>query len=162
MDRSRREGRREVMSEPQSYVDGCAFCAIAAGTDSSVQIVCEGGDWIAFFPLKPATKGHTLVIPRRHIADVWELEPPLSAELMTAVIRVGRAVQVALRPEGMNLISSAGKAAEQTVFHVHLHVLPRWTRDGFDRIWPDSSPFDDADRDAVAARVRAACTDRSP
>lgn len=139
-------------------VEGCDFCAIAKGDDRSVQVVCEGEEWIAFFPLQPATKGHTLVIPRRHVADVWELEAPLSSELMTAVIRVGRAVQAALHPEGMNLISSAGRAAEQTVFHLHLHVLPRWNNDGFDRIWPKESAFEDADLDEVANSIRTACS----
>ena len=138
-------------------MEGCDFCAIAKGEDRSVRVVCEGDEWIAFFPLKPATKGHTLVIPRRHVADVWELEVPLSAELMEAVIRVGRSVQAAVRPEGMNLISSKGRAAEQTVFHLHLHVLPRWTQDDLDRIWPQESPLDDVDLEAVAEQIRTAC-----
>jgi histidine triad (HIT) family protein len=145
------------MPGSDAYVDGCDFCAIARGEDRSAQIVCEGEDWVAFFPSKPATKGHTLVIPRRHVADVWELEAPLSSELMTAVIRVGRAVQEAVRPDGMNLISSAGSAAEQTVFHLHLHVLPRWSKDGFDRIWPSDSPFEDAELVNVARQIREAC-----
>lgn len=140
-------------------VEGCDFCAIARGDDQSVQVVCEGDEWIAFFPLKPATRGHTLVIPRRHVNDLWELEAPLSSELMTAVIRVGRAVQEAVRPEGMNLISSKGSAAEQTVYHLHLHVLPRWSQDGFDRIWPKDSPFEDDDLKAVADRIREACVE---
>jgi len=140
-----------------TYVDGCDFCVIARGEDRSVQVVCEGQEWIAFFPLHPATKGHTLVIPRRHVSDVWQLEAPLSSELMTAVIRVGRAVQAAVHPDGMNLISSAGAAAEQTVFHLHLHVLPRWSEDAFDRIWPSESPFEDSELTDVAARIRAAC-----
>jgi histidine triad (HIT) family protein len=137
-------------------VEGCDFCAIARGEDRSVQIICEGDDWIAFLPLKPATKGHTLVIPRRHVADVWELDERLGSDLMAALIRVGRAVEAAVRPEGMNLISSKGSAAEQTVFHLHLHVLPRWKRDGFDRIWPTESPYEDNDLQAVAERIRAA------
>jgi diadenosine tetraphosphate (Ap4A) HIT family hydrolase len=55
--------------------------------------------WIAFFPLQPTTPGHALVIPRTHMADLWAVDPPLDAELMSAVMRVGRA---ALKPEGMN------------------------------------------------------------
>jgi histidine triad (HIT) family protein len=150
------------MRGSDAYVDGCDFCAIARGEDASVQVVCEGEEWVAFFPRKPATKGHTLVIPRRHVADVWELEAPLSSELMTAVIRVGRAVQDTVCPEGMNLISSAGKAAEQTVFHLHLHVLPRWSKDGFDRIWPSESPFEDSELTDVADRIRASCGSARP
>lgn len=146
---------------PDAYVDGCEFCAIARGDDRSVEIVCEGSDWVAFLPLKPATMGHTLVIPRRHVADVWELEEPLSSELMAAVIRVGRSIQEAVRPDGINLISSKGRAAEQSVFHLHLHVLPRWTEDGFDRIWPKDSPVDASELAEVAARIRAACSNEN-
>lgn len=143
------------MSGP--YVEGCDFCAIARGDDRSVEVVCEGESWIAFFPLNPATKGHTLVIPRHHTSDIWALEAPLSSELMKAVIRVGRAVQAAVHPEGMNLISSAGRAAEQTVFHLHLHVLPRWNKDGFDDIWPKDSPLEVNDLAGVAQAIRDAC-----
>ena len=135
----------------------CAFCAIAQGKDRSAEVVCEGTDWIAFFPLNPATPGHTLVIPRRHVADLWQVDPPLGAELMAAVIRVGRAIEKALKPEGMNLISSAGKTAEQTVFHLHLHVVPRWRRDGFGKIWPAEGTYDDANLAGYADRIRDAC-----
>lgn len=139
-------------------VEGCDFCAIAQGKDQSAEVVCQDGSWIAFFPLNPATPGHTLVIPRRHIVDLWEVEAPLDAELMAAVIRVGRAIDTALSPEGMNLITSAGKTAEQTVFHLHLHIVPRWQRDGFGRIWPIEGTFEDANLDDFADRIRAACS----
>jgi diadenosine tetraphosphate (Ap4A) HIT family hydrolase len=79
--------------------------------------------------------------------------------LMAAVIKVCHAIQVALNPKGMNLITSAGETAEQTVFHLHLHVVPRWRRDGFDRIWPPEGRFEDADLEDVATRVREACAD---
>jgi histidine triad (HIT) family protein len=135
----------------------CDFCAIANGHDRSVEAVCEDETWVAFFPLHPATPGHTLIIPRVHVGHLWQLEPPLDAQLMTAVIRVGRAIETALRPEGMNLITSAGQAAEQTVFHLHLHVVPRWRRDGFGKIWPTDTAFEDADLHDVGSRIREAC-----
>lgn len=140
----------------------CAFCAIAQGKDPTAEIVCEDTDWTAFFPLNPATPGHTLVIPRRHVADLWQLDPSLGAELMAAVIRVGRAIDQVLKPEGMNLISSAGETAEQTVFHLHLHVVPRWRRDGFGRIWPAEGTYDDANLAGYADRVRDACRREGP
>jgi histidine triad (HIT) family protein len=91
------------------------------------------------------------------VVDLWEVESPLSGELMTAVIRVGRAIQTSLKPEGMNLISSAGEVAEQTVFHLHLHVLPRWHQDGFTQIWTEEPHFEDSDLEDVANRIRQAC-----
>jgi histidine triad (HIT) family protein len=141
----------------QVYVEGCEFCAIARGDDQSAEVVCEARDWIAFFPLEPATPGHTLVIPRSHVADLWELDTELGSALMGAVIQVGRAIEDAVQPEGMNLITSSGSAAEQTVFHVHLHVVPRWKQDGFGRIWPTGGRYDDARLDRVADRIREAC-----
>ena len=137
----------------------CDFCAIGRGGDPSVEVVCEGIDWVAFFPLNPATPGHTLIIPRRHVADLWQADPPLGADLMMAAIRVGHAIDSAMTPEGMNLITSAGRIAEQTVFHLHLHVVPRWHRDGFGDIWPPRGRYEDADLGDVAERIREACAD---
>jgi histidine triad (HIT) family protein len=136
----------------------CDFCRIARDDDASVAVVCEAESWVAFFPPEPATPGHTLIIPRAHVPDIWALDPPLGADLMAAVVRVGRAVQHAVTPEGMNLISSSGEAAEQTVFHLHLHVVPRWHNDGFGRIWPPEKPMDEAAREGLADLVRAACS----
>jgi histidine triad (HIT) family protein len=146
-----------VIATADLVPEGCDFCAIAQGKDRSVAVVCEGKSWIAFFPLGPATPGHTLVIPRVHVVDLWEVEPALGNELMAAAIRVGRAINASLAPEGMNLITSAGETAEQTVFHLHLHLVPRWRRDGFGRIWPLEGRFEDADLENVAKRIREAC-----
>jgi histidine triad (HIT) family protein len=146
-----------VTTKPR-FVDGCDFCAIAQGKNRSVDIVCEEAEWLAFFPLDPATPGHTLVVPRGHVEDLWDVSPALGSELMRAVIEVGRAIGVALAPEGMNLITSAGSAAEQTVFHLHLHVVPRWQRDGFGRIWPAEGKYEDEQLVKVADRIRDACS----
>jgi histidine triad (HIT) family protein len=145
------------MSQPDTESESCEFCAIARGDNRSVEVVCEGEDWVAFFPLDPATPGHTLVIPRKHIPDLWKAEPALAAELVAAVIRVGRAINASLKPDGMNLITSAGSVAEQTVFHLHLHVVPRWRRDGFGDIWPPTRKYADSHLDNVADRIRTAC-----
>ncbi len=136
----------------------CVFCKIARGEELTTEIVCEGENWIAFFPLHPATPGHTLVIPRKHVRDLWEADPSLGCELMAATIRVGRIIDQVLQPEGMNLITSAGATAEQTVFHLHLHIVPRWHRDGFGQIWPMESRFDDANLAGIARGIRDACT----
>ena len=133
----------------------CPFCAIAAGEDRSPLVVWEDAEWLAFFPRKPATRGHTLVVPRRHVPDFWALEPNLAGTLAGACVRVGQALQSALSPEGMNLITSRGATAEQTVFHVHLHVLPRWHDDAVDAIWPDDTTAEDlAATRRVADEVR--------
>jgi histidine triad (HIT) family protein len=157
MDRGSSEGGRKVTTRGGNR-DDCDFCAIARGEDSSVEIVCEGADWVAFFPIDPATPGHTLVIPRSHVANLWEARPSLAADLMAAVVKLGNAIEDALQPEGMNLITSAGRVAEQTVFHLHLHVVPRWARDGFGQIWPrDGDGFSDSALEAAARRIREKC-----
>jgi histidine triad (HIT) family protein len=77
------------------------------------------------------------------------------------VVAVGRAIEEALQPDGMNLITSAGSAAEQTVFHLHLHVVPRWRTDGFGRIWPTEQRYrDDAELQEIAEEIRSAYSGR--
>jgi histidine triad (HIT) family protein len=149
------------MTGASSSLPGCAFCAIARGADRSVEILCEGDTWIAFFPETPATPGHTLVIPRTHVPDLWSADSRTGGDLIGAVIRVGRAIQSALIPEGMNLISSAGDAAEQTVFHLHLHVVPRWHQDELD-IWPPKKPMQKELKDDLAESIRAVLADDTP
>ena len=135
----------------------CPFCAIARGEDDEADIVCAGDSWVAFFPLDPATVGHTLIIPRRHVSDLWDLDLADVPDLGSAAVRVGRAIKIALEPDGMNLITSAGEAAEQTVFHLHLHLVPRWRRDGFDRIWPPNGSVAERLKDDAAERIRKEC-----
>jgi galactose-1-phosphate uridylyltransferase len=85
------------------------------GDSGEVTVIAEDVCWVAFFPLNPATPGHTLVIPSQHVSDLWALEPAATSPLMAGVVRVGRAIQAVLNPEGMNLIASSGEAAEQSM-----------------------------------------------
>jgi len=135
----------------------CPFCAIARGEDTTVEIVCEGPSWVAFFPTEPATPGHTLVISRLHVPDAWSLTADLAGELMGAVVQVGNAIRAAVGPDGMNLISSSGIVAEQTVLHVHFHVVPRWRRDGIGRIWPPKKRMSEDLKEDLADSIREQC-----
>lgn len=135
----------------------CEFCQIVRGVRPA-RIVADAPDALAFFPLKPACLGHAIVIPKTHVRDLWAPGGRLDTGLMQAVIDVGNAINAVLRPDGLNLISSAGAAASQTVFHLHLHVVPRWAGDHFGDIWPPSRPLTDQAKDEAAAAVRAACT----
>jgi histidine triad (HIT) family protein len=142
----------------QSAHESCPFCAIAQGSDPTVEIICQGESWVAFFPPEPATRGHTLVIPRVHVPDLWAADAELAASLVDAAIRVGKAVRKAVQPQGMNLITSAGEAAEQSVFHLHLHVVPRWVDDRLD-IWPPKRPMQERVKEDLADAVRSECGD---
>lgn len=112
---------------------------------------------MAFFPPEPATVGHTLIIPRTHVTDLWGAGGAIAAAVTQAAVQVGRGIQQALAPDGMNLITSAGDAAEQTVFHLHVHVVPRWQGDEFGDIWPPKGRIGRADVDDALERVRRAC-----
>lgn len=118
--------------------------------------VAKHETWVAFFPLRPATMGHTLVVPVQHVADYWSAPLETVRIVSDAAAEVGRALQSILKPKGMNLITSRGEAAEQTVFHLHLHVVPRWADDAIGPIWPDVDASDRFDADELADRVRAA------
>ncbi len=134
----------------------CPFCRVVRGEESAL-VVCRTLNCLAFFPTTPATLGHTLVISKDHIRDLWMTPREIEADLMRMVIRVGHALKEVLGPDGMNLISSAGQAAEQTVFHLHLHVVPRWIDDPIGRIWPPKEPWNEAVKEDVAEAVRRAC-----
>ena len=95
---------------------------------------------VAFFPLRPATFGHTLVVPRRHIPDIWELPEAAVAHLSRAALRVAAALRAAVAPDGLNIIQSSGAAATQTVPHLHVHLVPRWAADAMGPIWPAHPP----------------------
>lgn len=135
---------------------GCEFCKIIRGEENA-RVVCSTLDTIAFFPLKPAALGHTLVVPKKHVQDFWSVDTSLASSLVAAAIRVGQALNKALEPDGMNLITSAGEAASQTVFHLHLHLIPRWYNDHIGSLWPPSEPWGEGVKDEIADAVRDAC-----
>jgi histidine triad (HIT) family protein len=132
----------------------CEFCQIVRG-ERPARVVAEAPDVLAFFPLRPVCLGHTIVIPKTHVRDLWATSSLPGAGLMQVAIRVGQAIRMALRPDGLNLISSAGEAASQTVFHLHLHVVPRWAGDHLGNIWPPSPSLTDEVKDETAATIRA-------
>jgi histidine triad (HIT) family protein len=143
---------------PETAKTNCPFCAIVAGKDDSAEVIWEAGSWLAFFPRSPATPGHTLIIPREHVTDLWATDLSLAEELTAAAIRVGTAINVALEPEGMNLITSKGDAGEQSVFHLHLHLVPRWSDDALD-IWPEKKSMRRSVREDLGDEIRAALGD---
>ncbi|MGW1939355.1 HIT family protein [Streptomyces goshikiensis] len=134
--------------------DSCAFCAIIAGEDSSARVVYRNDRFTVFFPLDPATPGHTLVVPNRHVADFTDLTASESRDLGEAVHRTARAVRSALSPDGMNLIQSTGASATQTVLHVHFHVLPRWQNDRMALSWPTGAAEGDSALDQTLTTIQ--------
>jgi len=142
-------------------VDDCPFCQIVRRDDEDAREVYRDGDVVAFFPLEPATLGHTLLIPRQHVRDIWGLDERTAAALAGAAVRLARVMQLALEPEGLNIIQSNGEVASQTVPHVHVHLVPRWSGDPFGRIWPPETSYTDRQKDEVWAKLREACRGES-
>jgi histidine triad (HIT) family protein len=102
----------------------CVFCAIVAGEGSAIRIY-EDEDYLAILDIRPFTRGHTLVIPKRHTIDLLDTPPETLAELITIGQRIARAARTTELADATNIGINDGRAAFQTVFHVHLHVLPR-------------------------------------
>ena len=111
----------------------CIFCKIVAG-ELPARIVDEDERTIAFMDIAPATRGHALVIPRTHARDLLSIDPQdLTAVALAAQRLAGRAQR--LGADGVNLINSCGASAWQTVFHFHVHVIPRYTDDPLRLPW---------------------------
>ncbi|MDP2712828.1 MAG: HIT family protein [Solirubrobacteraceae bacterium] len=124
----------------------CLFCKIVAG-EIPATIVAQDERTIAFMDINPATRGHALVIPRAHARDVHEIEPDdLRAVVVTAQEIAGRA-RARFGADGVNLLNSNGAAAWQSVFHFHMHVIPRYADDPLELPWTPSP----GDLDEIAA-----------
>jgi histidine triad (HIT) family protein len=132
------------MSDPN-----CLFCKIIAG-EIDGEIVDQDERTVAFMDINPATRGHALVVPRRHAANVLEIEPDELTATVLAAQRLARRATERLGADGVNLINSCGSAAWQTVFHFHIHVIPRYEGDPLQLPWVPAPG--DADEIAAAAR----------
>lgn len=109
-------------------VADCIFCKIVAGEAPSTRLF-ENDAVVAIMDVAPWTKGHCLVIPKNHSADLFEISEQDAVEVIKAVHRLAPAIKKALQPDGLNLLQSNGHAAWQTVGHFHLHLIPRWFSD---------------------------------
>jgi histidine triad (HIT) family protein len=133
-----------------SNVD-CIFCKIVAG-ELPASIVDEDEQTIAFMDINPATRGHALVIPRAHAADLMEIEPAQLTAVTLAAQRLARRARERLGADGVNVINSCGAVAWQTVFHFHLHVIPRYGGDPLRLPWTPA-PGDAEEIAAAAAKL---------
>ena len=112
----------------------CIFCAIASG-DAPAEIVDSDEYTVAFMDINPATRGHALVIPRTHSADLMEIDDEDLERTNLAARRLARRMDETLAPSGFNVINACRPAAWQTVFHFHLHVIPRYEDDPLKLPW---------------------------
>lgn len=135
------------MSEPD-----CIFCKIVAG-EIPAQIVDQDDRTVAFMDINPGTCGHLLVVPRQHARDLLEIDSEdLAATMATAQRMAGRVVE-RLDADGVNLLNACGSAAWQTVFHFHIHVIPRYEEDPLRLPWIPA-PGDPEKIEATAQALR--------
>jgi histidine triad (HIT) family protein len=124
----------------------CLFCKIAAGEIPATR-VREDERTIAFMDINPATRGHLLVIPREHARDLLDIGAEDLAACVLAAQQLARRAKERLGADGVNLINSCGRAAWQTVFHFHVHVIPRYAGDPLRLPWMPEP----GDRDEISA-----------
>jgi histidine triad (HIT) family protein len=127
----------------------CLFCKIAAGELPSTR-VDEDERTVAFMDINPATRGHLLVIPRAHSTDVLEVGQDDLAACGAMAQKLAGRVKERLGADGVNILNSCGRAAWQTVFHYHVHVIPRYDGDPLRLPWTPAP----GDRDEIAAAAR--------
>jgi histidine triad (HIT) family protein len=124
----------------------CIFCKIVAG-ELPATIVAEGERALAFMDIQPANRGHALVIPRAHAKDIHEIDPEDLQAVAVMAQALAKRMPGALGADGVNLLNSSGCAAWQTVFHFHMHVIPRYDGDPLRLPWVPAP----GDMDAIAA-----------
>ena len=130
----------------------CIFCAIAAG-EGPAEILASDEHTVAFMDINPATPGHALVIPRQHSRDLLEIEHADLERTTIAARRLAERMEETLKPDGFNLINACRPAAWQTVFHFHIHVIPRYADDPLQLPWiPRGAEMDEIKR--IAATIR--------
>jgi histidine triad (HIT) family protein len=129
----------------------CIFCKIVAG-ELPATIVGEDERTISFMDISPATRGHALVVPREHSADLLEVEPEDLVAVSLAAQRLAGQLTQRLGADGVNLLNACGAVAFQTVFHFHVHVIPRYEGDGLRLPWTPA-PGDDQEIAAAAQEL---------
>jgi histidine triad (HIT) family protein len=141
-----------VPAMPAASDPDCLFCKIVAG-EIPATVIASDERTVTFMDINPATRGHALVIPRAHAADVLEIDPEDLAAVARAAQVQARTASERLGADGINLLNSCGAEAWQTVFHFHVHVIPRYADDPLKLPWVPG-PGDAAEIQAAAAALK--------
>lgn len=133
----------------------CIFCKIING-DIPAAKVYEDEHVLAFLDISQVTKGHTLVIPKVHKENIYELTPEIAENLFKVVPKISNSIKEKFQPIGLNLLNNNGEAAGQSVFHYHLHILPRYGKgDGFGAVWKSNqSDYTTQDLQGIASDIK--------
>ena len=114
--------------------DDCIFCKIANGEIPSATVY-EDGICRVILDVNPANKGHALIIPKEHFDNIYSMDAETAAKIFTIATEVAKAQKAELNPDGLNILQNNGEAAGQTVFHFHMHLVPRYIKDNVTMTW---------------------------
>ena len=131
----------------------CIFCKIVSGEIPAVKVLDEERV-VAFMDINPSGKGHMLVVPKNHAENIFEISENDLAALIKAVKRCAKAVKETLNAEGITILQLNGKASDQIVPHLHIHVIPRWENDGLSVSTWEMKPGDMEEIQAIARKIR--------
>ena len=132
----------------------CIFCKIAAGEIPSATLY-EDEDFRVILDLGPASRGHALILPKAHYANLYEIPDELAAKAMVLAKKIASAGTKALRCDGYNIVQNNGEAAGQTVFHFHTHLIPRYTGDGAGVTWTPGTLTEKDKQEIIACMTEA-------
>lgn len=133
--------------------ENCIFCKIANGDIPSATIY-EDEDFRVILDLNPATKGHALILPKAHAANIFEIPEDREMKAFALAKKIGGKMKEVLKCDGFNIVQNNGTAAGQTVFHFHIHLIPRYENDGAGITWPQGSLSED-DKNEILKNFQA-------
>ena len=132
--------------------DDCIFCKIAAGEIPSRKIY-EDNDLIAIMDLSPTSKGHSLIIPKEHYTNIYDIDEEIAGKVMKTAKKLATKMTVALNCDGFNLLQNNGETAGQTMFHFHMHLSPRYKDADNNMLKFTSVSFSDEEMDAIREQI---------
>lgn len=134
----------------------CVFCKIVKGEIPSAKVF-ENEHVMAFLDLSQVTKGHTLIIPKVHKENLFELTPEIAKNIFEVAPTIANALKETYQPIGLNAVNNNGEKAGQSVFHFHLHLIPRYGEgDGFGAVWKNNqSDYSSLDLQQMAADINS-------
>lgn len=132
--------------------DNCIFCKLANG-EIPTSTLCEDEDFRVILDMSPASKGHALIIPKEHYANLYELPDETAAKALILAKKMITKLTKVLECDGYNIVQNNGEAAGQTVFHFHVHLIPRYKDDQVGLGWK-MGELSDADRDEILEKLK--------
>ncbi len=133
--------------------DNCIFCKLANGVFPTNKIY-EDDDFTVILDVAPANAGHSLILPKQHYANIFEIDDEILGKAMKLAKKIASAMMDELKCDGVNIVQNNGVAAGQTVFHFHVHVIPRYEKEGCAIGWPQKTP-EDSELAALAEKLSA-------